>query len=77
MCPPFCQFYKKVVLLLSERGDAIETQTIKVCPPPQSFLANSIVARADPMSAKSFSTRVNLHFLSIDLKLRVSDCKLL
>jgi len=25
--PPFCQFYKKVVLRLSERGDVIEAQT--------------------------------------------------
>ena len=28
ICLPFCQFYKKVVLGLSEHGDVIETQTI-------------------------------------------------
>jgi len=32
MCPPFCQSYKKVVLRLSEHGDAIETQTTKFVP---------------------------------------------
>jgi len=32
MCPPFCQFYKKVVLRLSEHGDVIETQSMKFCP---------------------------------------------
>jgi len=31
--PLFCQFYKKVVLRLSERGDVIETQTIRIVPP--------------------------------------------
>ena len=31
--PPFCQFYKKVVLRLSEHGDVIETQTIRIVPP--------------------------------------------
>jgi len=40
--PIFCQFYKKVVLRLSEHGDAIKTQTIKVCA-PQSLLANSVL----------------------------------
>ena len=41
MCPPFCQFFKKVVLRLSEHGDTIETQTIMVCL-PQKFLANCV-----------------------------------
>jgi len=31
--PPFCQFYKKVVLRLSEHGDVIETLTIKFVSP--------------------------------------------
>jgi len=35
---PFCQFYKKVVLRLSEHGDAIETQTIKVCQQTRSLV---------------------------------------
>ena len=26
---PFCQFYRNVVLRLSEHGDVIETQTIR------------------------------------------------
>ena len=45
MRPPFCQFYKKVVLRLNEdeHDDVIETQAIKICP-PQSFLANSVPA---------------------------------
>jgi len=30
ICSPFCQFYKKVVLLLSEHGDVIERHTLKV-----------------------------------------------
>jgi len=29
----FCQFAKKVVLRLSEYGDVIETQTIRIVPP--------------------------------------------
>jgi len=34
ICPQFCQFYKNVVLWLSEHGhDVIKTQTIKVCSP--------------------------------------------
>jgi len=32
MCPQFGQFYKKVVLRLSEYGDVIETQTIRFVP---------------------------------------------
>ena len=32
MCPPFCQFYKKVVLRVSEHGDVIQTQTIRIVP---------------------------------------------
>jgi len=43
MCPPFGQFYKKVVLRLNEHGDVIDTQTIKVCP-PQNFLVNLVPA---------------------------------
>jgi len=39
--PPFCQFYKKVVLRSSEHRDVIETQKITVCP-LQSFLANLV-----------------------------------
>jgi len=39
--PPFCQFYKKVVLWLCEHGDVIDTQTVRFVP-PQSFLANSV-----------------------------------
>jgi len=31
--PPFCQFYKKVGLQLSEHCDVIETQTIRIAPP--------------------------------------------
>ena len=33
MCPPFCQFFKKVVVRLSGHGDAIKTQTMMVCLP--------------------------------------------
>jgi len=43
MCPPFCQFYKKVVLRLSEHRDVIENANNKVCS-PQSFLTNSVPA---------------------------------
>jgi len=32
MYPQFGQFYKKVVLRLSEHGDVIETQTIRFVP---------------------------------------------
>jgi len=39
--PPFCQFYKKVVLRLNDHDNVIETQTIKICP-PQSDLANLV-----------------------------------
>jgi len=38
--PPFCQFYKKVVIRLSEHGDVIEKQTLRIA--PQRFLANSV-----------------------------------
>ena len=33
MNPQFGQFHKKVVLLLSEHGDVIETQTIRFVAP--------------------------------------------
>ena len=32
MCPPFVNFTKKVALLLSEHGDVIETQTVRIVP---------------------------------------------
>ena len=41
MSSPFWQFYKKVVLRLSEHGDVIENANNKVCP-PQSLLAKSV-----------------------------------
>jgi len=41
MCHPFWQFYKNVVLRLSEHGDVIEMQTVKVCP-KQRFLVNLV-----------------------------------
>jgi len=31
--PPFCQFYKKVVLRLSEHGDVNEMETIRIVTP--------------------------------------------
>ena len=37
MFPPFCQFYKKVVIRLSEHGGVIETQTIGIVPPLKFF----------------------------------------
>ena len=43
LCPPCRQFYKKVVVRLSEHGDVIQTQTLKVCR-PQRFLPNSVAA---------------------------------
>jgi len=42
MCLEFGQFYKNVVLRLSEHGDVIEMQTIRFS--PQSILANSVPA---------------------------------
>ena len=39
MCPPFYQFYKKVVLRLSEHGDVIETQTIRIIPSGKSRIS--------------------------------------
>jgi len=44
ICPPFCQFYKKVVLRLSEHGDVIETQTLKVYSPSIFCQTRSLVA---------------------------------
>ena len=43
--PPFCQFYKKVVLRLSEHGDVIETQTIRIA--PHLFLSTHAIKRQE------------------------------
>ena len=49
MCPHFANFEKRyygstvTVLRLSEHGDVIETQTVKIVP-PQIFLANLVPA---------------------------------
>jgi len=40
ICLPFCQSYKKVVLRLSEHGDAIETQNFS----SHSYFTNSVPA---------------------------------
>jgi len=57
MFPPFCKFYKNVVQRLSEHGDVIETQTIKVCPPKVFWQTRSLVVAQEELGRTSVHTR--------------------
>jgi len=81
MCTQCAQFYKEVVLRLSEHGDVIENANNKVCS-PQSFLANSVPDSYSPhplyigMLFPTVFFVVFMHILpDVDLMPYITSCK--
>ena len=69
MCSPFCEFYKKVVLQLSEYGDVIETQTVRIVPPKVFWQTRSLDLRQLQQWCQSYLN--TLYYLASLLSLKL------